>query len=157
MKKQTGFTIVELLIVIVVIGILAAITIVAYNGIQNRAHDTAVQNDLSSMAKKLAMYKATGGGGMYPAAADIDEVGISASKSAYQLGRGNLYYCPTASLDGYAIGAVSKSGNEFLLKNGVTAPDSGIWGSTTCDKAGNTGGTFSSGYAPDAWRSWVEG
>lgn len=37
MKKQTGFTIVELLIVIVIIGILAAITVVAYNGIQQRA------------------------------------------------------------------------------------------------------------------------
>ncbi|HEV7952209.1 MAG TPA: LamG-like jellyroll fold domain-containing protein [Candidatus Saccharimonadales bacterium] len=36
-RKQPGFTIVELLIVIVVIGILAAITIVAYNGIQERA------------------------------------------------------------------------------------------------------------------------
>jgi prepilin-type N-terminal cleavage/methylation domain-containing protein len=36
-QKQIGFTIVELLIVIVVIGILAAITIVAYNGIQERA------------------------------------------------------------------------------------------------------------------------
>ena len=41
-KKQTGFTIVELLIVIVVIGILAAITVVAYNGIQSRAYNTAV-------------------------------------------------------------------------------------------------------------------
>ena len=38
-KKQTGFTIVELLIVIVVIGILAAITIVAFNGVQQRARD----------------------------------------------------------------------------------------------------------------------
>ena len=36
-KTKSGFTIVELLIVIVVIGILAAITIVAYNGIQSRA------------------------------------------------------------------------------------------------------------------------
>ena len=35
--RQKGFTIVELLIVIVVIGILAAITVVAYNGIQERA------------------------------------------------------------------------------------------------------------------------
>lgn len=33
-ERQIGFTIVELLIVIVVIGILAAITVVAYNGIQ---------------------------------------------------------------------------------------------------------------------------
>lgn len=40
-SKNAGFTIVELLIVIVVIGILAAITIVAFNGVQNRAKDAA--------------------------------------------------------------------------------------------------------------------
>ena len=37
LRKDRGFTIVELLIVIVVIAILAAITIDDYNGIQNRA------------------------------------------------------------------------------------------------------------------------
>ncbi|MEO7905295.1 MAG: LamG-like jellyroll fold domain-containing protein [Candidatus Saccharimonadales bacterium] len=37
-KSTTGFTIVELLIVIIVIGILASITIVAYNGIVDKAH-----------------------------------------------------------------------------------------------------------------------
>lgn len=41
--SASGFTIVELLIVVVVIAILAAITIVAYNGIQNRVHDTAIK------------------------------------------------------------------------------------------------------------------
>lgn len=45
-KNKNGFTIVELLIVIVVIGILAAITLVAYNGIQARANDTAIKSDL---------------------------------------------------------------------------------------------------------------
>jgi prepilin-type N-terminal cleavage/methylation domain-containing protein len=45
LKTKSGFTIVELLIVIVVIGILAAITIVAYNGIQDRANDTSVKSD----------------------------------------------------------------------------------------------------------------
>lgn len=39
--KQTGFTIVELLIVIVVIGILAAITVVAYNGVQEQARHSS--------------------------------------------------------------------------------------------------------------------
>lgn len=53
--RQSGFTIVELLIVIVVIGILAAITIVAYNGIQERARDSQRQQDLSSIKKAMLM------------------------------------------------------------------------------------------------------
>lgn len=52
-KKQTGFTIVELLIVVVVIAVLAAITIVAYNGIQNRAKESAAKSAASQSAKKI--------------------------------------------------------------------------------------------------------
>ena len=51
-SKASGFTIVELLIVIVVIAILAAITIVAYNGIQNRAKASAAQSASNTMIKK---------------------------------------------------------------------------------------------------------
>lgn len=57
--KQTGFTIVELLIVIVVIGILAAITIVAYNGMQDKAHLSAGRQDMATIQKALALYYAT--------------------------------------------------------------------------------------------------
>jgi general secretion pathway protein G len=55
-NKKTGFTIVELLIVIVVIAILAAITIVAFNGIQARARDAQRQNDVKSITKALELY-----------------------------------------------------------------------------------------------------
>ncbi len=51
LKKERGFTIVELLIVIVVIAVLAAITIVAYNGITNRAKDANNKTDAVSIAK----------------------------------------------------------------------------------------------------------
>jgi len=54
--KRRGFTIVELLIVIVVIGILAAITIVAYSGIQQKARDSQRQNDISELTKVLELY-----------------------------------------------------------------------------------------------------
>lgn len=54
--KQRGFTIVELLIVIVIIGILAAITIVAYNGIQNRAKSNQVVSGMAHYVKALAAY-----------------------------------------------------------------------------------------------------
>jgi len=47
--KQKGFTIVELLVVIVVIGILAAITIVSYTGISARANTSANQQNASSV------------------------------------------------------------------------------------------------------------
>lgn len=54
--KQPGFTIVELLIVIVVIGILAAITIVAYNGIQQRSRDAIRVSDLKNIQKSLELF-----------------------------------------------------------------------------------------------------
>lgn len=60
-RQRSGFTIVELLIVIVVIGILAAITIVAYNGIQQRAKNSQTEQALASWMKALRLYKADKG------------------------------------------------------------------------------------------------
>jgi general secretion pathway protein G len=56
--KHNGFTIVELLIVIVVIGILAAIVIVAFNGIQARSKSSAANSHVTSVIKIANLYKA---------------------------------------------------------------------------------------------------
>lgn len=59
--KSKGFTLVELLIVIVVIAILAAISIVAYNGIQDRAKTTSGNELASQVAKKIEALNAVSG------------------------------------------------------------------------------------------------
>lgn len=66
-RRNRGFTIVELLIVIVVIGILAAITVVAYNGIQTRAKQAKMQSDISNVQKLVEAYAAQNGS--YPVTA----------------------------------------------------------------------------------------
>lgn len=57
----SGFTIVELLVVIVVIGVLAAITIVAYTGITKRAAAASLQSDLENASKLLKLDLVTDG------------------------------------------------------------------------------------------------
>lgn len=79
--NRSGFTIVELLIVIVVIGVLAAIVIVAYNGIQNRARIASVTSGLTQYSKKIAVYGAENA--LYPA--DLATAGIvDTADTAYQ-------------------------------------------------------------------------
>lgn len=61
--RKSGFTIVELLIVIVVIAVLAAISIVAFNGIQQRARNTARLQAAANIYKQLEMYTQQTGAG----------------------------------------------------------------------------------------------
>ncbi len=62
-STRSGFTIVELLIVVVVIAILAAITIVSYSGIAASAREAALKSDLKTASTQLNAERITGGGG----------------------------------------------------------------------------------------------
>ncbi len=55
-NRSAGFTIIELLIVIVVIGILAGLVLNAFGNIQERARDTERQNDINTIHTQLELY-----------------------------------------------------------------------------------------------------
>lgn len=67
---RNGFTIVELLIVVVVIAILAAITIVSYNGITKRAQAAAYQSNAREIMNKLNLFYSQNN--RYPEASDTE-------------------------------------------------------------------------------------
>ncbi len=101
MKKYSsnrGFTIVELLIVIVVIAILAAITIVAYNGIQDRAKSSSAQTAAAQAVKKIEVYKVQNSD-TYPSSASAAGLSSTGSTTYDYTGGGN-YYCVTATTSG---------------------------------------------------------
>jgi prepilin-type N-terminal cleavage/methylation domain-containing protein len=110
-----GFTIVELLIVIVVIAILAAITIVAYNGIQGRAKVAAMQSNLQQAAKKLETYKVANSD-LYPP--DLATAGITAPD-------GTTYnYQPSADYRSYLMSGTA-SGMTYRISNLAQNPVEG--------------------------------
>ncbi len=85
-KNKNGFTIVELLIVVVVIGILASIVTVAYSGITQSARDSKRQADMKSIESALELYHLDNGG--YPAC----------NNTPYVPGGTSNRVCPMSSL-----------------------------------------------------------
>ena len=78
-KKATtkGFTIVELLIVIVIIGILAALVVVTYQGVQAKARDTERKTDVRALHGQLEAYQAQNG--KYPTLGNVNDAAFRAA------------------------------------------------------------------------------
>jgi prepilin-type N-terminal cleavage/methylation domain-containing protein len=93
--KTRGFTIVELLIVIVVIAILATISIVAYNGIQARGRASEASYGLAQAKKKLELYKVDNGA--YPTTGNLASAGVTDGDVSYQYTSSGTTYCITGT------------------------------------------------------------
>lgn len=108
-KRKLGFTIVELLIVIVVIGILAAITIVAFNGVQDKARDASAKSGATQAYKKLETYKALNGA--YPSTlADAQVTDTSSTTFTYA----------TANSGQSACVAAQTGTSQYSVQNGIS-------------------------------------
>ncbi len=88
-RRETGFTLVELIIVIVVIGILAAIILVAYSGITTKANNTQTVQGVAEYVKGLQMYAARYG--HYPIETGYPCLGPHPGTSCGKIGPGGEY------------------------------------------------------------------
>ena len=121
--KQKGFTIVELLIVIVVIAILAAISIVAFTGVQQRGRDANRTSDTSNIAKALTAH--TSEEGAWP---------TNATEAITALNDSNASVTVPADV-------TAKLGDTAASSN---TPDTDVYGYERCPATGTqTGATIS--------------
>jgi len=131
--KNKGFTIVELLIVIVVIGILAAITIVSFNGVTKKAAATAAQSELSQNAKAIMAGNAISG--QY-ATADVmnGTVATKFDTSKYKV----VTYCATST--DFILAVKTNSGDTFYKRaTGAPVQDNTIDAFAPCTSLGLSG------------------
>lgn len=135
-QQSKGFTIVELLIVIVVIAILAAISIVAYSGIQERAADSTMKSEIANIIKQLEVKRVTLGDRYPQNSAEMSPLTIN--KDAYDKTQNNLYYCLDITTNTYSVGVRAKNLKGYMISNGEVTEVAHVHGLATCEHIGLT-------------------
>lgn len=158
-NHEDGFTLVELLIVVVIIGILAAIAIPIFMNQQKAAYDAGLQSDLRNFGTALETTKVINGG-KYDVNAARSGVSYKAAAVAAQPGSNNWLVCVPKTGESFAVYARSASGNVFMYRSGGGfAPATMASQSVACPAAGYPTGTFDGywGYegATATWANWL--
>lgn len=118
---QRGFTIVELLVVIAVVGILAAVVIVAFNGVRDRATQATTQSELKTTATKLTTLRFDQDDESYPAsleAAGIENTDSTSFQYTYSA-VDNTFCLSATSVATPTISYHVESANSLTIESGL--------------------------------------
>ena len=104
-----GFTLVELLVVMLIVGLLAAIAVPSFVGQRGKAHDAAAKTSVRTAATAIETYR-TDNDGAYTGAtvADLDAIESTLADAVLTI--------ESAGDDEYEIGVASETGNTFTIE-----------------------------------------
>lgn len=113
-RKEKGFTLVELMVVIIILAILTAIAVPSYMALRNRARVAAAQSEMQNIATALELYNA-----------DKDAYPLTAAYPAALTTGGYMTVVPTKDPWGVANGYayVSAAGTTYTLTCASANPD----------------------------------
>ena len=127
-KGQKGFTLVELLIVIIILAILTGVSIPIYRLINARAKETATETEMINIAKALEIHNADLQS--YPLAAVYPDTleDNDYMKNVPLLDAWNNAYLYTSngsgySLESYGINGINGGNDDIVITNGVLTED----------------------------------
>ena len=121
-KKNGGFTLVELIVVIAILAILAGVAVPAYSGYITKAKDAAVLSELDAVKTAAFAFNATSADGVTTIAVAADGAVSINGGSAISL---DPYYTANAALATKMAGTSYAAGANWTTANGWQAVVSG--------------------------------
>lgn len=135
---EKGFTIVELLIVIVVIGILAALVLNSFSGVQSKARDTKRQTDMKAIATQLEVCYNDKCGGAYPTLVQLTDTTA-----------GGFIQTNMKGLD---VNALKDSNGATIQANAPASTNQYQYSPTPAGCTGTTGATLCTSFTVQAYQ-----
>ena len=128
-KKEKGFTLVELLVIVTVVAVLIGLSVRSYTFINNRAKETATETEMSNIAKALEIYVMDYS--TYPESADfpaaLEVAGIMEGAPELDTWESFYQYSSTAgssyTLESYGINKADGGDDDIVFTNGVMTED----------------------------------
>lgn len=137
-RRTSGFTLVEILIVVVILGILAAIVIPQFTSASQEAIKGALASQLQTISSQVELYRVRNAGALPDDAAEADPVGVGASENGWGVLVNGQYlkeqpfngFTGSSVLDigveGDQLAATVRAGNGWVFHDNTVAANHGI-------------------------------